>query len=105
MRRNIVGLFAVLFFSFGAAWADQLQSALNAQTSGDYSIALKQFMQLAVKGNAIAQFWVGFNYDTGRGVAPDPIKALVWYRKSAAQGHPLAQRNLGDYYSMGKEGP
>ena len=45
-------------------------------------------------GNAEAQFHLGCMYALGRGVQRDDRRALEWYRKAAAQGHPDARHAL-----------
>ena len=55
----------------------------------------------AKKGDASAQFNLGFMYDTGNGVAKDEAEAVKWYRKAADQGHAIAQFNLGLMYDNG----
>ena len=40
-------------------------------------------------------------YETGRGVAQDPVEAAQWYRKAAEQGYGPAQNNLGVFYRSG----
>jgi cell division septation protein DedD len=47
------------------------------------------------KGDADAQFNMGQAYRLGRGVPADLRIAQSWYQKAAAQGHELAQGNLG----------
>ena len=49
---------------------------------------------LAEKGDAQAQWKLGFNYEAGIGVPRDFQKALYWYRLSAAQGNTWAQNSL-----------
>ena len=57
---------------------------------------------LAGQGNAVAQFSLGFMYDTGQGVTQDDSEAVTWYRKAAAQGHANAQYNIGVLYANGR---
>ena len=49
---------------------------------------------LADQGDAIAQYNVGFMYDTGNGVPENDAEAVKWYRKAADQGLAKAQFNL-----------
>lgn len=37
----------------------------------------------------------GNAYERGRGVEKDEARALYWYEKAVAQGHPIAMFNLG----------
>lgn len=41
-------------------------------------------------------------YETGRGVAPDFVEAVQWYRRAAEQGDVTAQRTLGAMYETGR---
>ena len=48
---------------------------------------------------------LGWQYQNGRGgLAKDEIKALDWYRKSAAHGNNVAMANIGDMYLKGMAG-
>lgn len=48
---------------------------------------------------------VGNAYERGRGVEKDEARALYWYEKAVAQGHPIAMFNLGWMYAMGNGVP
>lgn len=65
-------------------------------------IAAAQFYRRAAeKGHAPAQTVLGYLYEKGQGVSPDPAQAVVWYRKAADQGLPDALFNLGRVYQHG----
>ena len=70
----------------------------------DFSTAWKWFGK-AIKrfrnGDADAQFWLGFCYSNGRGVAEDKSKAITYYLKAAEQGHMEAQYYTGNCYRFG----
>ena len=51
-----------------------------------------------MQGNADAQNSLGDCYYNGIGVEQDYAEAVKWYRKSAEQGHLVAQDNLGFCY-------
>ena len=57
---------------------------------------------LAERGQAAAQAYLGWCYDSGQGVPQDYREAVRWYRKAADQGHANAQHNLGVCYAKGK---
>ncbi len=60
------------------------------------------FSQLAVQqGHALAQFGLGWCYQTGKGVEKDEREATRLFRLSAAQGYTRAQNNLGVCYENG----
>ena len=52
----------------------------------------------AINGNAIAQFYLGQSYFRGWGIKPDTIQAVYWWRKSAEQGNPAAQKKMGLFH-------
>jgi TPR repeat protein len=45
---------------------------------------------------------VGLSYDKGKGVTEDDVKAVEWYRKSAAQNFAKALYQLGKCYKDGE---
>lgn len=62
---------------------------------------LAEVTERAEKGNAKAQFTLGEIYANGDGVVEDPVEAVRWYQKSAAQDYTRAQAALGYMYSVG----
>jgi hypothetical protein len=61
---------------------------------GDYHQAFKTLQPLAVKGNADAQYAVGYMYFYGYGTPKNNQLALKWMQSAAAQGQPSAQQAL-----------
>lgn len=55
----------------------------------------------AARGDADAQYRLGYMYSTGQGVPKDDANAVRWYSKAAGQGHARAQYNLGAAYANG----
>lgn len=66
-----------------------------ALSKGDYVTAARLWRSAAERGDPSAQYSLGVMYDKGQGVPQDRNEALIWYRKSAAQGHQAAQHALG----------
>jgi TPR repeat protein len=62
----------------------------------------QEYKANAERGDAEAQFKLGFCYDEGRGVAKDYAEAVKWYRKAAEQNFAPAQFNLGYCYANGQ---
>jgi hypothetical protein len=62
---------------------------------------LYDYKQAAKKGDAIAQYTLGYMYLIGQGVPRDDEQAAYWYKKAAEQGEVSAQFNLGVMYSKG----
>jgi len=67
--------------------------------------AVKWYRKAAERGDADAQFALGFIYAKGLGVPQDYAEAIKWTRKAADQGQALAQYNLGVAYSNGQGVP
>lgn len=82
-------------------------AALKARSvylSGDTAAALALAMPLAEAGVPRAQVLVGLMYNRGEGVAADPVKAMEWFEKAAAQGFPQALHNAAYTYEYGEAG-
>jgi hypothetical protein len=85
----------------GAAPTAQVQQSAQPKkdtTEDEFKAALRK----AQLGDAAAQTFVGAAYEYGWGVARDPVQAIDWYRKAAAQGVAEAQFKLGFAYAYGK---
>jgi cell division septation protein DedD len=72
-----------------------VEAGVTAWQRGDFAGAVKQWRPLADGGDQDAQFNMGQAYRLGRGVPADPRIAQSWFQKAAAQGHEMAQGNLG----------
>ncbi|HEV7600836.1 MAG TPA: tetratricopeptide repeat protein [Bradyrhizobium sp.] len=85
-----------------AATFRQGVSAFNRQ---EYLLAAQNFFPLAEQGDPAAQSYLGFMFETGRGVPQNYTEAAMWYRRSAEQGDSLAQYSLGLLYDKGQGVP
>jgi len=56
----------------------------------------------AEKGDAQAQFDLGWMYDEGKSVEQDSTEAAKWFREAASRGQKRAQFKLGFMYSTGR---
>jgi TPR repeat protein len=100
-----------LFWALGVAGLGLASTAgANAQSLGrgvsafqrqDYVTASRAFIPLAERGNAAAQSYLGFLFETGRGVPQNYTEAAMWYRRAAEQGDARAQYSLGLLYDRG----
>ncbi len=63
--------------------------------------AVRYYRKAAEKGEAFAQFNLGYCYRHGIGVEKDENEAVLWYRLAAEQGQVGAQNNLGCCYDYG----
>jgi TPR repeat protein len=79
----------------------RFQDGLLAYHRGDHTVAMDIWRPLAERGDASAQYMVGYLYAQGEGVQSSSRSAAKWYRKAADQGDPDAQLNLGLMYVNG----
>jgi TPR repeat protein/transglutaminase-like putative cysteine protease len=76
-------------------------SGLKAYEAKDYQRALALLKPLAEKGHASAQYYLGWMYEHGLGMAADHHEAARWYRLAAEQGDTSSQAQLGYFYQTG----
>ncbi len=75
---------AVLLLTLAVpAWVQDFDKGMQAYDRVDYAAALREWRPLAEKGDAVAQFFLGFMYHQGQGVKRDYAEAVKWYRKAA----------------------
>jgi len=67
----------------------------------NFAEAASEYRQDALRGDANAQFELGWLYFQGLGVAEDNAAALRWFTLAAAQGHAESQTGLGVIYREG----
>jgi len=67
-----------------------------------YKDALSCFRRSAKEGNVAAENNIGYIYELGLGVAPNPETAVKYYRSSAEKGFAQAEFNLARMYEKGK---
>ncbi len=87
----------------------RIERAHKLYAQGSHISAYRQYKQLADRGNADAQFAIGYMYEKGQvrgmlgmfGSAPDYDEAQKWYRMAAERGLANAQSNLGRMYAGG----
>jgi len=77
-----------------------LEAAAAAQR-GDYVVAYCFWRPLAEKGDAEAQYALGWMYHNGYGLVTDDRAAKGWWEKAVAQEHADAMFSLATLYSVG----
>jgi TPR repeat protein len=97
----IVAAATVLLSPAGFAQAQSFPQGVAAFKRQDYVLASRSFIPLAERGDASAQSYLGFMFETGRGVPQNYTEAAMWYRRAAEQGDSLAQYSLGLLYDKG----
>ena len=105
MNKLIQSAVVALILAPSAGVAQDLDAGLRAYDAGDFATALSEWMPLAGKGDAVAQYNLGLMYDKGNGVPQDYAEAVKLYRLAAKQGHASAQYNLGNKYELGEGVP
>lgn len=97
----VVGVVPLLFSTVGFAEAASFRQGVSAFNQQNYVSASRIFIPLAERGDAAAQSYLGFMFETGRGVPQNYTEAAMWYRRAAEQGDSLAQYSLGLLYDKG----
>jgi uncharacterized protein len=87
------------------AEAASFRQGVSAYNRQDYVAASRVFIPLAEQGDPAAQSYLGFMFETGRGVPKNYTEAAMWYRRAAEQGDSLAQYSLGLLYDRGEGVP
>lgn len=87
------------------AHAQSLRQGVSAFNRQSYVTASRIFIPLAERGSAAAQSYLGYMFETGRGVPLNYTEAAMWYRRAAEQGDGLAQYSLGLLYDRGQGVP
>jgi hypothetical protein len=72
---------------------NRLTGAFQAGDAG----SVPRLMELAAQGHMHAEFFVGYAYRRGIGVAPDEAQAKAYYTRAAGKGMVEAQYNLGTF--------
>jgi TPR repeat protein len=114
--RRIPGRLGRFFFSAATAVvlmlatanfaeAASLRQGVSAFNRQDYVSASRIFIPLAEQGDRAAQSYLGFMFETGRGVPQNYTEAALWYRRAAEQGDDLSQYSLGLLYDRGQGVP
>jgi hypothetical protein len=97
----VVGVVPLLFSTVNFAEAASFRQGVSAFNQQNYVSASRIFIPLAEQGDAAAQSYLGFMFETGRGVPQNYTEAAMWYRRAAEQGDSLAQYSLGLLYDKG----
>src|SRR3954467_3423317 len=97
----IAAVAATLLGSAVVADAASFRQGVSAFNRQDYLLAAQNFFPLAEQGDPAAQGYLGFMFETGRGVPRNYTEAAMWYRRAAEQGDSLAQYSLGLLYDRG----
>lgn len=101
MKIRSAVLSLLLLFSLATPLLAGLKAGVAAYDAGNFDKALPVFRELAAKGDAEAQRYLGDMYDKGQGVVLDSREAAAWYLQAAEQGDPHAQLAISLKYALG----
>ena len=82
--------------------AHAMDAGEQAYYRGDYSRSASLLLAEANAGRAIAQSFLGYQFQYGLGVPKSYEEAAHWYLCAAEQGEPTAQFFLGQLYDRGQ---
>ena len=101
--RRII-LLAILLLLSTQAFSDPLEEGFVAFKQGDKELAYKNWLPLAIRGDARAQFFLSVLYENWTGGVEDKKNATRWLTASANNGFIPARFNLGNNYHQGRYG-
>jgi TPR repeat protein len=105
-RGVLIAMIALFIFSTDDfAEAATFRQGVSAYNRQDYVQASRIFIPLAEQGQPAAQTYLGYMFETGRGVPQNYTEAAMWYRRAAEQGDSQAQYSLGLLYDRGQGVP
>jgi TPR repeat protein len=81
--------------------AGTMRQGIAAFNRENFVSAARILEPYAERGDSVAQTYMGFMYETGRGVPQNYTMAAHWYRRAAEQGNDTAQYTLGLLYDKG----
>jgi TPR repeat protein len=64
-------------------WTSDLKKAKDAYKRGDYSEAANRFRKISEEGNIVADWYLGYMYQLGRGVPQDDARAFSYFSRVA----------------------
>ncbi len=99
MRVFVGALSLALVLPVAASASD---AARRAFASGEYQSSARLFRAEAVRGEAVAETHLAYQYQYGMGVPQSYEEAARWYACAADQGEPIAQFHLGLLYDRGQ---
>ena len=98
---TIVLLFISLTTFSTIAGSTALDDAVTAMRTGDFAEAYCIMRPLAERGDADAQYNIGWMYLNGYGLRVNDTLALEWWNKASSQGHVDASFSIAMLYSLG----
>ena len=94
MKKKCIGTLLVLIMTAPCMVRAGYEEGYQAANKGAYATAFKEFRNAAENGDARAQYSLAVMYNDGIGIRKNPEEAMAWFRRAAANGHPLAKEIL-----------
>ncbi len=85
-----LGLAAAIWTAMAAPVPADFPAAVEAYDQGDYATTFAESKPLAERGDADAQYMLGYLYARGQGVRRDLVRAYLWFTLAAWQGDAFA---------------
>lgn len=82
--------------------ATAMEDAMSAMRSGNFAEAYCILRPYAERGNADAQYNIGWMYLNGYGLAINDSLALEWWKRASQQGNVDANFSIAMLYSLGE---
>ncbi len=103
LNKPLIVLFLILSLAMASisAVASEVEDAVAAMRIGDFAEAYCIMRPLAERGDADAQYNIGWMYMNGYGLRVNDSLALEWWNKASDQGHVDASFSIGMLYSLG----
>ena len=101
MRWSLVAVFTVMVGLSSGANAADMADSFDAAGNGKFNKAVQIWQDMAVEGDAQAQFNLGLMYHGGLGLPRNEYEAVKWYIKAAEGGYSPAQAYLVVGYEEG----
>lgn len=92
---------AVVLLS-GPVFAGDIDDAIESMRAGNFAEAYCILKPYAERGDAEAQYNIGWMYLNGYGLAMNDSLALEWWLRASAQGHTDATFSIAMLYSLGE---
>ena len=100
--RAVVGACLFVLSVMATAPAEARGAAERAYARGHYVLSARLFLREAERGRAVAQTFLGYQFQNGWGVPKSYEEAANWFLRAAEQGEPSAQFYLGLLYDRGQ---
>ena len=97
-----LAVIAALALLCGTVSASDIDDAIQSMRAGDFAEAYCILKPYAERGDAEAQYNIGWMYLNGYGLAMNDSLALEWWQRASDQGYTDASFSIAMLYSLGE---